>query len=370
MAIIKPSKSITSKSFFEKRRTFLIFGAAELLNLAIPFPRFVFAEISKENTRMMQELISQKPLEAPLLIFHGYQDDPDYEIKHRIAQDAASQHDLVKIIQKDIGLDNNIEITFESLESELLFVPESRKKYAEAYRSYCINVIDSLFAKIKMEIPMGGIVNLVDEYPKILENQITAFIVHRLGKKYKTVCSFTNANGEVSRKFTLEGAFFSNQLGSVELEILCPQKGVFDLKRKDYTIWQNNTDNLVNILTIPIEETLHYIMGQYTDKKITEDLKHNHVQHVSELKKISDHWMAVEEAVVGGLVHTLLPGLAYKYAIYLSDRDMQLSFMEKSHLPQYRFRKTGIAYVKKTGFQQAIDMYKNDPAAFARRINA
>ncbi len=370
MTTIKPSMSINSKPFSKERRAFLFLGAAELLTLTLPFPKSGYAATSKESTQVIQELISLKPLESPLLIFHGYQDDPDYEIKHRIAQDAAGQHDLVAIIQKDIGLDNNVEIQFESLESELLFVPESRKKYAEAYKTYCINVIDNLFDKIKMEIPLKGIVNLVDAYPKILENKITAFIVHRLGKNYKAVCSFVNASGKVSRKFKLEGAFFSNQLGSVDLEISCPKKGVFNLKRKDYTIWQNNTDNLANILTIPIEETLHYIMGHYTDKRIAEELKKHPVQHMSELKQMSDHWMAVEEAVVGGLVHALLPGLAHKIAIHLTDRDMHLSFLEKSHLPQYRFRKNGIAFVKKIGFQKAIDMYKDDPAVFAHKINA
>lgn len=353
-----------------KRRQFLLLGAAEILGLVPLFSGHIFGNTAEDVSSGIKELISLKPLETPLLTFSGYQDDQDYSIKNRIAQDVARNPDLTAIIQKDIGNDSQIEIQFDSLKSEMLFVPESRRKYASMYRKYCLDVIDMLFSRINMTVSINDIVTLSNEYPALPENDITAFIVHRLGKKYKAVCSFTNVQQKVSRKFKLEGAFFSDQLGAVVLEITSPEEGVFDLKRKSYTIWQNNTDNIVNILTIPVEETLHYIAGQYTDRKIKETLTQRNVGHAGELKRLSNYWMSIEEAFVGGLVHALLPELAEQFAVSLSDTDMQLSFLEKSHLPQYKYRRAGILLVKKIGYRNVLDIYRDDPSEFERLIEA
>lgn len=353
-----------------KRRDFLFLGAVEILGLTVPFSRRLFAQPKDNLSNAIVELITLKPLEKPLLTFHGFQDDQDYEIKKRIVQDVSINSDLLAIIQKDIGKDSDVQIRFETLESELLFVPESRKKYGDVYREYCRNVIDLLFSKINMDVPINQIVTLNDAYPEVPEHDITAYIVHQLGKKYKAICSFTNMQNKVSRSFKLEGAYFTDQLGSVMLEITCPEKDVFQLKRKPYTIWQNRTHNLVNILAIPVEETLHYIMGQYTDKKLADMLKSRPVKYTAELSRLSAEWMSVEEAVVGGLVHDLLPEFVKHFKISLSEGDMQLSFLEKSHLPQYKLRQAGISFVKKTGYRNAIDMYKDDPAEFAKMIHA
>lgn len=352
------------------RRDFLLLGAAEILGLTIPFSHGICAHPIDKASHVIIDLISSKSLKKPLLIFQGFQDDQDDDIKRRIARDVARNPDLLAIIQKDIGNDSNLEIQFDTLASELLFVPESRRKYADAYQEYCRNVIDLLFSKIKMGAPIHNIITLSNEYPDIPKQDITAYIVHRLGKKYKATCTFTNMRNQASRSFKLEGAFFSDQLGSVVLEITCPEKDVFQLKRKNYTIWQNKTSNLANILAIPVEESLHYIMGQYTDKKIADTLIQKPAQYTSELSRLSSHWMSVEEAVVGGVLHALLPEFAKHFQISLSETDMQLSFLEKSHLPQYQFRQAGISFVKKIGYRSAIDLYKDDPSGFAKMIYA
>jgi hypothetical protein len=249
----------------------------------------------------------------------------------------------------------------------LLFVPELREKYADAYRRYCSDAIDYVLVKTKFDNPYLGIYNPLEQYPETPLEGITAFTVHQLGKQYKALCTLSGEEGR-SVKVEVEGAIFSNHLGAVALLIDNPKDGLFLLRRKNYTIWQNRTKNLFTLLSIPLEETFHFIMGQYTDRKIDEKLKRLDEPKVFEVQNLANHWMAVEEALVGGLVHKLLGDFIQRTSIELPDSEIERDIEEKAHLPRYKFRKTGIATVNKMGCREAINLFREDPELFSKLV--
>lgn len=360
-------ESTPPEQFFQHRRALLFLGAAGFLNLVVPFPRFCFADATEECYPALVDLTNLEPLEKPLLIFRDYEDDPDQEIKSHIINGIGESPALLQKLRNKPGFEKQVSVTFERLEIRLLFIPELRKKYAEAYKEHCVKAIEYVLDKTKLDDPHLEIVNPLEEYPEIPQKGITAFTVHQFVKKYRAICVFTGEEGH-SVKFKVEGAVFSNHLGAVALHIQCPQEGVFRLSRRNYSIWQNRSRNLYTLLSIPFEETFHFIMGQYTDKKIEEELRKDPIPKVFEVQNLANHWMAVEEAVVGGLVHALLRSFLNQNCVQLSTSEMERDIGEKRHLSQYRFRKMGIVLVENLGYQQAISMFKNDPAAFSKLL--
>ena len=63
-------------------------------------------------------------------------------------------------------------------------------------------------------------------------------------------------------------------------------------------------------------------MGQYTDRKIEEDLRGSPAWKVFEVQNLANHWMAVEEALVGGLVHTVLRSFLDRNGIRVSSSEI------------------------------------------------
>ena len=78
-------------------------------------------------------------------------------------------------------------------------------------------------------------------------------------------------------------------------------------KRKNYTIWQNSAENPYTALMAPVEETFHIALRDYTERAILEKLQTRSTHGIAEVNRIVDEWIAVEEAIAGGLVYGLLP---------------------------------------------------------------
>ena len=111
-------------------------------------------------------------------------------------------------------------------------------------------------------------------------------------------------------KYKASGAIFSNHLGAVDLEIQSIAPGQYGLSRRAFTIWQNNTENLYTLMSIPVEETLHYQLGKATDREIAASMKNHPPENLSAAQRLAEEWMAVEESVVGGLVNRCWSAIA------------------------------------------------------------
>lgn len=364
----KTTRKATNQNVNRQRRLLLGYGAAGLLHLA--FPWAVFGRQNPETLKLssITELPGLVPLETPLLTFRGYETDPDMEIKRRILADMSADSGLASRLDLSPTQDNPVSVHFDSLDTALLFVPEQRSGYAEAYRRYCDAAIELVANRVPIDVPQITVRAPAQDRPDIPSSGITAFIVHQSGKQYRAVCSFSQQDTPLPRQYLFEGAFFSAHLGAIDLKISNPSSGVFKIDRRNYTMWQNRTDSLFNLLATPVEETLHYTVGPYTDKKLTTLLSQRADQRVDDVQKLVNHWLAVEEALVGGAVRVLVPEIAGTFGIDLTADAIRQGLQLQQGPPRYAFRDRGIAAIRKLGLERAMTMYRDDPAVFEKMV--
>jgi hypothetical protein len=136
--------------------------------------------------------------------------------------------------------------------------------------------------------------------------------------------------------------------------------------KNKYTIWQNNAKNPYTALMVPVEETLHITLRDYTENAIRQKLVSTSasMDESGEVSRIVEEWIAVEEAIAGGLVHGLLPEfLSNSIKTFQSDW-IESDLATKSTMKRYRYLKKGIQVVKKLGIQRSVHMYRESPQAF------
>ncbi len=147
-----------------------------------------------------------------------------------------------------------------------------------------------------------------------------------------------------------------------------PAPGQYRVQREKVTIWQNRCRHIYPLMQLPVEETLHYMMGPYTDARIIAVLSAKAHPNLATVQKIANHWIAIEEALVGGLSHLVLRGYALKHGIHFSSEDLRYLRQRQGKLARYRYRRQGSELVKHLGFSRSISLYREDPEAFYRRL--
>jgi hypothetical protein len=79
-------------------------------------------------------------------------------------------------------------------------------------------------------------------------------------------------------------------------------------------------------------------------------------------------WMAVEEAIVGGIVYRLLPHILKEHLKALAPSCIEMDIGAKSQFEKYRHLQKGITIVEEIGYREAIRLYSKDPAAFRKLL--
>jgi hypothetical protein len=82
------------------------------------------------------------------------------------------------------------------------------------------------------------------------------------------------------------------------------------------------------------------------------------------VSRIVEEWIAVEEAITGGLVYGLLPEFLSNSITTFQPDWIESDLTAKSSMKRYRYLKKGIQVVEKLGVQESIHMYREDPQAF------
>jgi hypothetical protein len=301
--------------------------------------------------------------DGPLLVFRDFAANPDVEIEAYIRRQMSQRRDLLSRLKQEIGVKREVRLAVEDIEVRLMFVPQLRKRSAAAYHRYCRAVTDYVFERTGIDNFYGEITVPRESYPPLAKAGKSAFMVHRLAKFYRAVCRFTAESGR-SAKYQVSGSIFSSHLGAVDLGIECPAPGRFGLKRKPYTIWQNDTANLFTLMAVPVEETLHFCMGMATDRQISAALRSNPPRGLAAVRKLAEAWMAVEESIVGGLVMRVLADFSARHRLHLPQSVADQMNSPAPSIHQYRYRDRGIRLVKKLGFREAAAMYMDNPSNF------
>jgi hypothetical protein len=314
------------------------------------------------NYSPLAELIKLEDKEEPLYVFRDFEADFDEE-SHVANLDYFNEHQgLLTGIQDRLG-GGQLRWRLDNLMHRLLFVPEERQTYATLYEHYCREVIGYLLGKLRSDSPYKSLETLLQEKPKIPRRGVTAFLVHNMAKEYVASYVFSNEEGK-SVSVELKGRLFLEAIGSFKTTVSLRQNGTFAFDRDTYTIWQNSAKNVYTALSVPMEETLHIILRDHTERVMQQRLSLTTVETMTDVKQVVREWMAVEEAAAGGLVHTLLPGFLDKHLRKLPPSWIDDDLREKSRFKRYRYLAKGIAAVARMGHRHVVRMYAADPSAF------
>jgi hypothetical protein len=317
---------------------------------------------SQRDYSRLVEFIKAEDKSKPLYAFNDFEEGFD-EDSHRGSVEFLNDHPkLIRRIQKDLN-DKAPKWKLDKLTYRLVFVPEKREAYATLFETYCNDVINYTLEETELNNPYETLQTITEKRPEVSDVGVTAFLVHNLAKEYIAKYSFTNKKG---RKVVLElkGTVFSGKVGAYTTNIFMEESGNFSFVRDDYTIWQNSAKNPYTVLMVPVEETLHIALREHTERAIKDQLELRSVQGLGEVERIADDWMAVEEAIVGGLVHAMLPQFLEAHFEDLSSSLVEEDIESKMDFQQYRHLKKGIEIVEQMGCKKAVKMYKDDPAGF------
>lgn len=315
----------------------------------------------KDYSRLV-ELIKVRNEGSPLHVFCDFEEAFDDE-SHKANLKYFDEHPgLVRKIQEDLD-GEELRWRLDRLMRRLLFVPEERQECATLFENYCHDVIDYVLDKAELTNPYNKIEVLREERPKIPEHGVTVFLVHNLAQESVATYVFSNHSNK-SLVIELNGKYSLGEVGSYTTHVWLRDNPTYEFIKDNYTIWQNSANNPYTVLTVPAEETLHIALREYTHRAIKEQLLLNSVRNTQGAEHIVEDWIAVEEAVVGGLVHTLVPCFLEQCVKNLPYSLIEEDIEAKSRFEQYRYLKKGIEVVKSMGYKKALKMYKTDPIKF------
>jgi hypothetical protein len=346
----------------------LLVGLLSGAILIIPFLSEGWAFEFKGVYTKLVDLIKLERRKEPVCPWGDLEESFDKNC-HQANMDYFENHPaLIKKIQADLGAE---ELTWrlDHFSHRLMFVPEERQGYARLFRSYCQDVIDYVMHETHLHNPYNGIQVPVQGHPYVGASAggVTAYIVHNLAEESNATYIFSNKHGRTVN-IKLRGLEFLGTIGSFTTKIYLKENS-YSFVRDPFTIWCDSAANPYTALMTPVEETFHILLRPHTERAIREELQRGAVGDTKTAEKIVADWMAVEEGIVGGLVHALLPEFVEKYAA-LPATFIAKDLDSRSTLPKYRHLKKGIEIVKALGCQEALRVYSNNPREFARLLKA
>jgi hypothetical protein len=322
-------------------------------------------EPSLDYSRLL-EFIEAANVEKPLYAFDDFEKELNTDV-HQLNLDYLMDNpDLLAKIRLALNTEE-LHWKLEGSKRRLLFVPETREEYASLFKSYCTEVIDYVLAKTQLQNPFTGITNLTSEIPEVSEanNGITAFLVHNLAEEFVYTYGFYN-HQKKKVVIELDQKSFIGEVGSYTSSVYQNEDGDFVFTKNKYTIWQNNAKNPYTALMAPVEETLHITLRDYTENAIREKLMTGAESgyNTAQISRIVEEWIAVEEAITGGLVYGLLPEFLTNSITSFQPDWIESDLTTKSTMKRYKYLKKGIQVVEDLGIKKSIHLYREDPQAF------
>jgi hypothetical protein len=317
---------------------------------------------TKDYSPLIDILKSQQKEETPLVAFNAFEEAADREAPAVSVRFFNEHPGLLQDIRRDLG-PGEISWRLERSRHRLVFVPERRERFARLFEEYCSHVVGYTLEKTRLENPYVEIRTLSEETPRVPEEGVAAFLVHNLAEEVMGTFVFSSA-GRGSLKVDLSRKTFLGEVGSYTTNILFQDPRKPEFTRDRFTIWQTTAGNPFTVLSVPVEETLHIALREHTHRAIREQFEAGDTQGAVDLERIVADWVAVEEALVGGVVYALLPGFLKNHAKNLPDSSIAEDIESRSCFEQYQHLKKAIEVVGELGCEEAIRIYKDDPGRF------
>ena len=293
--------------------------------------------------------------------FEADQDKAD----HRDSLEYLNSHpELIERIRDDLG-SKDIRWQLEGLSSRLLYVPENREEVAGLFTDYCRETIEDMLERTGLINPYSSISILNDNAPaETVVLGIKAVIVQDLAREYIARYQFSG-NTKKRIEIGLSGRTSINEVGSYSSYIQYSEENKgWQFSRNQRTLWKSVSENPYTVLMTPLEETLHIALREHTEKAILAAVNAiPETPSLQEIKDVVEEWLAVEEAIVGGLVYSLVPEVVIRRIPDLPREWIQADLDTKAQFDKYRFLPRAIKMVQSYGLKKCIQAYEEDPVA-------
>ena len=314
------------------------------------------------------EYITMDDLQSPLVLIEDRQGDFDKDRNQENIAYLNGNPELLKRMQSRLH-GEHIQWKLSNSYKRLLAVPEERQEYARLFEGYCKEAVAYVLGRIDFPNPYAAIATLSGPLPAAGDSApegLTAYLVHNIADEYvEEYLFFNEAEDNTKIKIQMSNRVFSGIIGSYSSQLVIGAENHFEFVREPYTFWQNSALNPLNVLIAPVEETLHVVLRQYTETAISGQLEQIKPQKLDQVKQVVNDWMAVEEAIVGGLVSKLMPEVLTRFVSKSSQELMAKAMADRDAHPQYRYLDRGIHIVADMGLQDALACTEMNPPVFA-----
>jgi hypothetical protein len=281
-----------------------------------------------------------------------------------------SQPDLIQRIRDDLGCEE-VNWQLDAMSYRLLYVPEPREEVAELFVEYSRETIDDLLARTGLADPYHSISTVMEHGVEPFDGGqgIKAVIVRDLAREYKARYKF---RGDTEKQISLDlaGRSSVDEVGSFSSYISYSEKtDSWRFKRARKTIWKSASDNPYTVLMTPLEETLHIGLRDATERAIMETIEASEqLPTMTEVGDIVERWMAVEEAVVGGLVYHLVPEVLITRIPELPETMIREDLETKAEFEKYRLLPRAIEVVADLGVRESVALFMKSPDEMERLL--
>lgn len=357
-------------------RLFWVFFWGIIFNLLIGLTFSIASNvaIAKPDYSKLLSFIAQEDLQDPLIAFGHATEDFNHQRNQENIKFLNNNKELIKTIQTRIN-GESIRWRLDNAFIQRLIVPENRDEYAHLFEHYCRASIDFLLDRLQMPTPYVNIATLRGSVASMPDQPshggITAYLVHNLADDYiEEYLFFDQENDTHKIKIKLRNRQFDAKIGCYTSHLKIGENNQFEFVRDPYTLWQNSAKNPLNVLIVPIEETLHIIVRPATETAMQVDLARIKPINTTQLHEIINEWMAVEEALVGGIVRQVMPEVLSRFVSAKITDLLPQALADRKQLEQYRLLDQGIQVVLDLGIHDTLALYQNNPLNFKRMISS
>ncbi|MBT8342390.1 MAG: hypothetical protein HKP58_14695 [Desulfatitalea sp.] len=349
----------------------LVMAVLLVAQITVPAAAGLIADNTADYDRLL-EWIQLKDLEGPLVLMADESGRFDHKLNRENIAYLNNNRDLIQNVLARLDA-VTLKWKLAASSKRLLVVPESRREYAELFERYCKDAVHYALERTRLPNPYLRIATL--EMPSALttvdvQEGVTAFLVHNIADEYVEEYLFFNQENTTHKvKIKLANRVFTGRIGAYTSNLTIGEDFQISFEKEPYTVWQNSAENPINVLVAPVEETLHIALRTATEKAIRNrlhDLKPDSIQSV---KAVVDEWMAVEEAIVGGLVADIMPEIFARLLHGSLESQLAHSLNERQSRAQYHLLHQGIRVVSELGLHQAIALYTSQPDEFQKMIS-
>lgn len=320
-----------------------------------------------QNYGRLLDFIRMEDRQDPLVAFapngEGFDATLSQENRRFISQNEA----LLENIKTELNSDA-LNWQLREATQYLMVVPETHPEYATLFERYCHAVIDYVLQETRLPNPYQAIITWEgppsEPIPSVDEG-ITAYLVHNIADVYSEEYEFfTTVDADRKIRIRLDNRTYLGEIGSYSSFLVINEDQQISFERTPYTLWRNSAENPLNVFIAPIEETLHIALRGATEKAIRTRLAEQPPSTRTDTEAVVEEWLAIEEAVVGGLVSALLPEILDRFLEGDVAVEIAQTLAERHGFDKYRFLDQGIAIVDTLGLQSAVGIYLEQPRNF------